>query len=660
MNIPISISGISLSGQADFNLPDGIPGPQGPQGPAGPQGIPGIPGPIGPTGATGPQGPQGPSGTGSGGRSDKIFAADFNGSNAGRKLAAAIASSPDQGRVISMAGISGDLSFTEEIRIPVGFTVELDFAAYTLTASLLVSQGAKLVGKGTAPHFQRGSILRASAGLTNPMVHCISDAGANEWWHWGNLCSFRIEGNNLCDGVVVEQIGEVASISHLSISDCKSGLKYHGIMAGSQKTEVISVFNADVAFNFDNVTSKHSLYDIKGDGNKVFLRIAPWALHGGVHINVDTIGWEAPANSSPDIVIESSGLSILSLAHIQAGGGQNKQTLIKATGGSPVVHMYDFEVGNYQYVMMDDQGQNIPANGMEHGGFWEYNSSVPFTPVAPVIVSQPSNQTVGVGQSAVFTVAATGTGPLNYQWRKNGTNISGATALSYTTPGTVAADNGAVFDVIVSNSTGSVTSNAASLAVQTVTTGISFVQSSSATGTQNSSMTFASNTAGNALVVSLESTSQAGLGVSDSQGNVYILVRSDHFSGFTLGTWVAFGIKAGPNVVTISGVPTGNYRRMAASEYTGLTAIDQTIVQSGNSALADSGNVVTLQPTELLYGFGFKTSFTQVSPGSGFSIRQAVENCAISMDRIVFASGSYSASWIQDAGDWAMQLVTFS
>jgi acid phosphatase len=89
--------------------------------------------------------------------------------------------------------------------------------------------------------------------------------------------------------------------------------------------------------------------------------------------------------------------------------------------------------------------------------------------VAPTITTQPTSQTVTVGQTATFTVAATGTAPLSYQWRKNGSAISGATSSSYTTPATTSSDNGAQFTVAVSNSAGSTTSNAATLTVTTST-----------------------------------------------------------------------------------------------------------------------------------------------------------------------------------------------
>ena len=89
------------------------------------------------------------------------------------------------------------------------------------------------------------------------------------------------------------------------------------------------------------------------------------------------------------------------------------------------------------------------------------------TPSPPSITIQPADKTVNVGQTARFSVTATGTPPLEYQWRKNGADIPGATNFSYTTPATVAADNGSLFSVVVSNGAGSVTSNNATLTVRT-------------------------------------------------------------------------------------------------------------------------------------------------------------------------------------------------
>ncbi|MBZ5597619.1 MAG: pyrrolo-quinoline quinone [Acidobacteriia bacterium] len=93
------------------------------------------------------------------------------------------------------------------------------------------------------------------------------------------------------------------------------------------------------------------------------------------------------------------------------------------------------------------------------------NSSTPEGSGSPSITSQPSSLTVQAGQTATFTVGARGAAPLGYQWQKNGSDISGATAASYTTPPTSGSDDGSTFRAVVSNSMGSVTSNPATLTV---------------------------------------------------------------------------------------------------------------------------------------------------------------------------------------------------
>jgi hypothetical protein len=89
--------------------------------------------------------------------------------------------------------------------------------------------------------------------------------------------------------------------------------------------------------------------------------------------------------------------------------------------------------------------------------------------IAPSITTQPTNQSVIVGQTATFSVTATGSAPLSYQWYKNGSAISGANSTSYTTPATALTDNGAQFNVVVTNSVSTATSNTAILTVNSGT-----------------------------------------------------------------------------------------------------------------------------------------------------------------------------------------------
>ena len=83
---------------------------------------------------------------------------------------------------------------------------------------------------------------------------------------------------------------------------------------------------------------------------------------------------------------------------------------------------------------------------------------------APTITTQPASQTVTAGSSVTFSVVASGTAPLSYQWKFNGANISGATSSSFTIASAQSANAGS-YTVTVSNSAGSVTSAAATLTV---------------------------------------------------------------------------------------------------------------------------------------------------------------------------------------------------
>jgi hypothetical protein len=91
--------------------------------------------------------------------------------------------------------------------------------------------------------------------------------------------------------------------------------------------------------------------------------------------------------------------------------------------------------------------------------------SVNPAPTAPTVTTQPANQTVTVGQTATFSVVATGTAPLTYQWQINGANIVDATTASYTTPATATSNSGEMFLVQVSNTVGTTSSNSATLTV---------------------------------------------------------------------------------------------------------------------------------------------------------------------------------------------------
>jgi len=139
--------------------------------------------------------------------------------------------------------------------------------------------------------------------------------------------------------------------------------------------------------------------------------------------------------------------------------------------------------------------------------------------VAPAITTQPASQTIIAGKTASFTAAASGTAPLTYQWSMNGTPISGATSVAYTTPAETATNNNAQFTVAVSNSAGTATSNAAILTVSASSLLLNSSASSmsfgsvnvSSTGTQTLTLTNAGNSS---ITISNVTVSGAGFNAS--------------------------------------------------------------------------------------------------------------------------------------------------
>ncbi len=86
--------------------------------------------------------------------------------------------------------------------------------------------------------------------------------------------------------------------------------------------------------------------------------------------------------------------------------------------------------------------------------------------LAPSITAEPQSLTNYLGSTATFTVAATGTVPLLYQWQKNTANIGSATNATYSITSVLAGDAGN-YRCLVSNIVGAVTSATASLTVLT-------------------------------------------------------------------------------------------------------------------------------------------------------------------------------------------------
>jgi uncharacterized repeat protein (TIGR02543 family) len=130
----------------------------------------------------------------------------------------------------------------------------------------------------------------------------------------------------------------------------------------------------------------------------------------------------------------------------------NKNTLSKAD--------YSFSGWN---TSADGTGLSRTSGGTFQIGSANVNLYAQWTPDAPAITSDPDAVTVLAGQSATFTVTASGA-ELSYQWQKDGVDISGATSASYSISAARFADAG-LYRCVVSNPTDNAASGAGELAV---------------------------------------------------------------------------------------------------------------------------------------------------------------------------------------------------
>jgi hypothetical protein len=175
-----------------------------------------------------------------------------------------------------------------------------------------------------------------------------------------------------------------------------------------------------------------------------------------------------PAPPDPSISLQPQSQSVVA--------GSPAVFSVAATGTSPLT--YQWRKGGINLAGQTASSYTIAATVLGDAGNYDVvvssaagnaNSAVATltvnpAPVAPGITTPPQSQVVTSGTPVTFTVAATGTAPLAYQWRKGGINLAGQTASSYAIAATVVGDAGS-FDVVVSNTAGRATSAAALLTV---------------------------------------------------------------------------------------------------------------------------------------------------------------------------------------------------
>jgi hypothetical protein len=255
--------------------------------------------------------------------------------------------------------------------------------------------------------------------------------------------------------------------------------------------------------------------------------------------------------------------------------------------------------------------------------------TVTTTSVAPSITAQPSGKSVTAGQTATFSVAATGTGTLTYQWSKGGAAIGGATSSSYTTPATTAADNGSQFTVTVTNSAGSIRSNAASLTVSAAATLV--------LNASQSSLNFSSINIGSNSVLPVVFTNGGNSNVTIS--SVAISGAGYTASGVSSGQIVAPGKTATLNVTftpSSAGLLSGSVT--VSSNATNSPA---TVTLSGTGVQPVSHSVTLTWTASTSTVSGYNVYRSSVSGGPYTKLNSAPVASTTYVDTTVQASQTY-------------------
>jgi hypothetical protein len=205
---------------------------------------------------------------------------------------------------------------------------------------------------------------------------------------------------------------------------------------------------------------------------------------GTIGTDTQPLSWQITGPFPPGLSFSSGSNTLTSAGTINTPNGV---LLLSGTPTTP---------GTYALQMTAYEGANLT---LTPSGPPPYSYTITVTgtatAVAPTITTQPQNQTVNAGGSVTFTAAASGTPTPTFQWKKNGTAVSGATSASLTLSNVQSADAGG-YTITATNSAGSATSSAATLTVNAGSSPTFTTQPQSQTVNAGASVTFTAAASG--------------------------------------------------------------------------------------------------------------------------------------------------------------------
>jgi len=278
---------------------------------------------------------------------------------------------------------------------------------------------------------------------------------------------------------------------------------------------------------------------------------------------------------------------------------------------------------------------------------------------APTISAHPVSQTVNVGQSVNFSVSASGTAPLSYQWKKGSSTISGATASSYSISSAALTDAGS-YSVTVSNSAGSITSNPATLTVNALPTAPSIssqpvsltvnagaAASFSVTATGTAPLSYQWKKDGVLIAGATASSYSIAAAATTDAGSYTVMVSNAQGSALSTPATLTVTVPAAriSNLSSRTFVGTGSEAQIAGFVISG-TKNKQILIRAGGPILASFGVAGTLadpmielknEDTGLIVASNDDWS-------SNATTATAIANAASSLGGFAFTNGSKDAA----------------
>ncbi|MBI2514186.1 MAG: immunoglobulin domain-containing protein [Opitutae bacterium] len=272
--------------------------------------------------------------------------------------------------------------------------------------------------------------------------HGHSNDGASIWWKWtapsNGTLTINTLGTNF-DTVLAAYTGDyVASLTQLAANDDASD---------SERRSAIT-FNVTAGTTYRFVVGG---WDSQWGIVVLNLSFTPGQTDSAPTLTAQPSNQSITVGQTTQFSVSANGSPAPTFRWQRAASGSGEWSDISNGGNFSGADTATLSVVAQALSMSGDRFRCVVSNVA--GSVTSVEATLTVLPAPPQITTKPLSRALAVGQSATFNVAATGSGTLNYQWRRNGQNIAGATAPSFTLNAT--ATDGGYYEAVVTNDGGS-------------------------------------------------------------------------------------------------------------------------------------------------------------------------------------------------------------